>query len=100
MNQKNNTMKKINVVITAWKNGEIVNHIKQLPQKEFQKYNTGKHHVYELGGYEKKNGERVGEIPQFYWVMRPSIGTPQTYSYANDVMRAASITYMSFEGKN
>lgn len=93
-------MKKVNVVITDWKNGEVVNHIQQLTQKEFKKYNNGGYHVYELDGYKKSMGKVERDIPKFYWVMRPSIGTPQTYPYANDVIRTAAITFISYEEIN
>ena len=90
-------MKNFNVVITDWKNGDVVNHIQQLTRKEFKKFTTGKYHIYELGGYKKHNGKIEYEIPKFYWAIRPSIGTFQTYPYTNEVMRTAIESFRTLE---
>ena len=92
-------MEKINVIVTDWVNGEIVNHIQQLTQKEFNKYNNGIYSVYELGGYKQSKGKIEYEVPKFYWIMRPSIGTPQTYPCANEVLKAAALTFSYLAGR-
>ena len=91
-------MEKINVVVTDWGNGEIVNHIQQLTRKEFNKYNNGIYSVYELGGYKQCKGKIEYEVPKFYWIMRPSIGTPQTYPCANEVLRRAALAFSLLAG--
>ena len=92
-------LEKINVIVTDWVNGEIVNHIQQLTQKEFNKYNNGIYSVYELGGYKKSKGKIEYEVPKFYWIMRPSIGTPQTYPCANEVLRRAAWAFSLLAGR-
>lgn len=92
-NKNLKAMEKINVIVTDWVNGEIVNHIQQLTRKEFNKYNNGIYSVYELGGYKQSQGKIEYEVPKFYWIMRPSIGTPHTHPCTNEVLEAAALTF-------
>ena len=97
-NKNLKAMEKINVIVTDWVNGEIVNHIQQLTRKEFNKYNNGIYNVYEFGGYKQSKGKFEYEVPKFYWIIRASIGTPQTLPCENEVLKVAALNFSYLAG--